>query len=170
MLCDKCQKNPATVRMQQFIHGKKTELNLCQECTFKLENLEMPISLENVFKGFLDQLQSKLFTGMGSVSSTPPQTAAKCARCGMTYDEFKTDGKLGCEECYQSFSKEVDSLLKSIQGSTRHEGKYPRRLGAGLKHKRKANELRVKLKIAIGEENYEEAARLRDEIRSLEVI
>jgi len=168
MLCQKCQKNPATVHMQQFIHGMKTELHLCQECTFKIENPEMAISFENIFKGFLDQLQLKYFGNVQNANVTP-MVAAPCSRCKMTYDEFKSGGKLGCETCYQSFSNEVSALLKNVQGSTRHEGKYPRRLGAGLRNKRQTDDLRASLKKAIEEENFEEAAKLRDEIRALEV-
>ena len=169
MLCVKCQKNPATVHIQQFmLNGAKTELHLCQECSFKLEGPEMPISFEHMFKGFLEQMGSKIFPGGVGVGSVLPKVPAPCTRCGMTYDEFKTGGKLGCDTCYQSFSNEVEALLKSVQGSTRHEGKYPRRLGANILHKRHADDLRTQLQKAISEENFEEAARLRDRIRALE--
>jgi protein arginine kinase activator len=174
MLCEKCQKNTASVHMQQFLNGQKVELHLCQECAFKIDNPEMMVSLENIFKGFLDQLNSKYSFSPGSSSGsiageTPVVRAAKsCSRCGMTFNKFKTGGRLGCDVCYQSFAKEVEVLLKNVQGSTHHEGKYPRRLGAGILSKRQISELRVNLKKAIEEENYEDAARLRDEIRALE--
>ena len=168
MLCVKCQKNPATVHIQQFmLNGVKTELHLCQECTFKLDNPEMLISFENMFKGFLEQMSSKIFP-VGGVGNMMPKTTAPCTRCGMTYDEFKAGGKLGCDICYQSFSKEVQALLKNVQGSVRHEGKYPRRLGADILSKRQADDLRAQLKKAIEDENFEEAAKLRDEIRALD--
>jgi len=169
MLCVKCQKNPATVHIQQFmLNGVKTELHLCQECTFKLDNPEMLISFENMFKGFLEQMGSKIFpmgAGNGSVTF---KAATPCIRCGMTYDEFKAGGKLGCEVCYKSFHNEVQALLKNVQGSTRHEGKYPRRLGAGILNKRQVSDLRAQLKKAVEDENFEEAAKLRDEIRALD--
>jgi protein arginine kinase activator len=177
MMCEKCQKNPASVHMQQFLHGEKVELHLCQECAFKLDNPEMLVSLENIFKGFLDQINSKYFPVAGGVQGAggvavgkqPVVRQAKsCSRCGMTFNKFKTGGRLGCDVCYDSFKKEVEVLLKNVQGSTHHEGKYPRRLGAGLLNKRHADELRANLKKAVAEENYEEAARLRDEIRAIE--
>lgn len=172
MFCEKCQKNQASVHMQQFLNGQKVELHLCQECAFKLDNPEMLVSLENIFKGFLDQLNTKYFANpaapgaAGQIKSMKPTKA--CSRCGMTFNKFKTGGRLGCDVCYQSFAKEVEVLLKNVQGSTRHEGKYPRRMGAGVINKRQVNELRSQLKKAVEEENYEEAARLRDEIRVLE--
>ncbi|MCL1862003.1 MAG: UvrB/UvrC motif-containing protein [Defluviitaleaceae bacterium] len=169
MVCEKCKKNPASVHMQQFTNGKKVELHLCQECAFKFDNPEMLVPLENIFKGFLDQINSKYLIPPGTSGKAPVVRPAKpCTRCGMTFNKFKTGGRLGCDVCYTSFAKEVEVLLKNVQGSTRHEGKYPRRMGAGLINKRQITELRASQKRAVEEENYEEAARLRDEIRVLE--
>jgi len=154
--------------MQQFLNGQKVELHLCQECAFKIDNPEMLVSLENIFKGFLDQLNTKYFTN-ATASGNPMRPPAKvCSRCGMTFDNFKTDGRLGCDICYVSFAKEVEVLLKNVQGSTRHDGKYPRRMGAGILNQRQVSELRSQLKKSVEEENFEEAARLRDEIKALE--
>jgi protein arginine kinase activator len=168
MMCEKCQKNHASVHMQQFINGQKVELHLCQECAFKIDNPEMLVSLENIFKGFLDQINTK-FSAQPMGNPAPVRSPVKaCSRCGMTFNKFKTGGRLGCDVCYQSFAQEVELLLKSVQGSTRHEGKYPRRMGAGILNKRQVTELRNALKAAIEAENYEEAARLRDEIKAIE--
>jgi protein arginine kinase activator len=157
--------------MQQFLNGQKVELHLCQECAFKIDNPEMLVSLESIFKGFLDQLNTKYFapgTAPGAKKHTVRPPAKVCSRCGMTFNKFKTGGRLGCDVCYISFAKEVEALLKNVQGSTRHEGKYPRRMGAGILNKRQVSELRAQLKKSVEDENYEEAARLRDEIRTLE--
>ncbi|MCL2500091.1 MAG: UvrB/UvrC motif-containing protein [Defluviitaleaceae bacterium] len=159
MLCEKCKKNTATVHMQQFIGGNKTEIHLCQSCSFKME---MPISFENIFQGFLTSLQSMTANRPTRIPTTP------CERCGMTYEQFKSAGKLGCEACYHTFAKEIEALFKNVQGSTRHEGKFPQRLGADLRARREADQLRRQLKEAVEAENYEDAARLRDQIRALE--
>jgi len=160
MLCEKCKKNTASVHMQQFIGGIKKEIHLCQECSFKME---MPISFENIFQGFLTSLQSM------TNKSRPAKAPAKpCARCGMTYEQFKSAGKLGCEACYQTFAKEVEALFKNVQGSTRHQGKFPTRMGADMRTRREADALRNRLKEAIEAENYEDAARIRDTLRALE--
>lgn len=162
MLCEKCKKNPATVHMQQFVHGVKKEMHLCQECSFKME---MPISLENIFQGFLDQMKH-MGHPYDKVQYKPQNLT--CTRCGMVFNEFKTNGKLGCDSCYQAFHKPVEALIKNVQGSTRHGGKFPQRSGVILLQKRQVEELRVGLKAAIELENFEEAARIRDEIKELE--
>ena len=167
MLCDKCKKNPATVHMQQFVMGKKAELHLCQECVFSFNVPDVPIALENVFKGFLEQMQSKIFPLNPQSANVMPTNA--CGNCGMTSEELKSGGKLGCRECYASFSDEVGAILKNVQSSTRHTGKFPKRLGKEILSLRHASDLRAKLNQAIAEENFELAAKLRDEIRALEV-
>ena len=162
MLCEKCQKNSATVHVQQYINGTKAELYLCQECSFKSE---MPISFENIFQGFLESIHS-----IKPQASHPKNRPTNpCSVCEMTYEQFKQSGKLGCEACYQAFHKEIESLFKTIHGSTKHEGKLPNRAGVLLRQKREVDRLRADLKNAVDEENFEEAARIRDEIRLLEV-
>ncbi|MCL2362662.1 MAG: UvrB/UvrC motif-containing protein [Defluviitaleaceae bacterium] len=195
MLCDNCKKNPSTVHLKGITNGMKAELHLCQECSngmanivnmempFNLENIlgnlggaDSPISLENIFKGILDSVQSM---GQGpqlpnaQINSQFKQILRNipgpCGVCGLSYDQFKTTGKLGCEGCYQSFPKEIVALFKNVQNSSRHEGKYPKRSGAQILQRREVDKLRTNLQQAVDEENYEEAARIRDQIRSLEV-
>jgi len=174
MLCEKCNKNPAVMHVQHFINGIKKEMHLCHECSFKLEN--MPISLENIFQGFLEQIKNFGQSGqIGQLSQTGEAKAFEpqkitCTRCGMAYNEFKSDGKLGCDSCYHAFQKPVELLIKNVQGSTRHSGKFPRRSGTEMLQQRQVKALRDSLKVAISEENFEEAARLRDEIRGLEGV
>ena len=181
MLCSKCNKNPATVHVQQYINNMKSELHLCQECSLNigadmLEHISDNISMETIFQGFLEQMQK--FTGVTSPphgnqnqNQAPPieKAIVACPKCTMTYEDFKASGKLGCATCYLSFARPVEALLKNVHGSTRHEGKYPQRSGAKIKQQLYVEELRANLKNAIAEENFEEAARLRDEIRILEV-
>ena len=172
MLCQECNKNTATIHMKGLVNGEMTEMHLCQECSFSIVEAEMPISLENIFKGILESVQS-----MGGVQATigqmPFPVARKapgpCKVCGLSYEQFKSGGKLGCEACYQAFPKEIIALFKNVQGSTHHEGKFPKRFGTQLRQQREVDKLRATLKQAIDEENFEEAARIRDQIREMEV-
>jgi protein arginine kinase activator len=175
MICDKCGKNTAGVKMQQFINGVKSELNLCQECVFKFDSPEMKSMLEGIMKSVMEQVGNmQLPPGFGlnalpvqaQPQATPPQQR-KCDKCGMTAEQFKAGGKMGCEACYAAFGREVHALLKTVQASRRHEGKFPRRMGVAIRTRHREDELRTALKAAIADENFEEAARLRDEIREL---
>jgi protein arginine kinase activator len=167
MLCEKCQKNQATVHLQQFVNGVKTEMHLCPACSLSLA--EMPISFENLFQGVLDSILSMSKPHAETDSKLAPPSGRKCPVCGITYEQFKSTGKLGCEECYRTFSGELETLLKNVQGSVRHEGKFPKRSGVAMRQKRETDRLKMMLKKAVEDENFEEAANLRDRIRSMEV-
>ena len=166
MLCEKCHQKQATVHMQQIVNGIKTEMHLCQDCSTQMDS---PVSIEALFNGLLG---SFLSMSSDKQSSHKPRVYYEpCGTCGMTYDDFKNSGgKFGCADCYQVFSRELEGILKNVQASTRHEGKFPKTFGVDMFQKREANRLRELMNKAIEDENFEEAARLRDEVRSLETV
>ena len=151
MICERCQQNTASVHLQQIINGKKTERHLCKECA---SQFEMPISLEQFFQGFL-----------GSIASSPNAAEVTCTECGFSHKKFKDTGRLGCKGCYSTFRDELTSLLKHLHGSSEHQGKFPKKAGAALMMKHRIETLRQQLAKAVESEEYEYAARLRDEIK-----
>jgi protein arginine kinase activator len=96
-------------------------------------------------------------------------TQAKCPDCGITFEEFKTKGRFGCPRDYEVFKDSIGPLLEKIHGTRRHTGRLPRGAGEGSRGDRLLR-LRRDLQNAVGAENYEEAARLRDEIRRVESV
>jgi len=161
MLCEKCLKRQATVHMQKNIYGQITEIHLCQDCAGQSDS---PLSFEQFLHGLLD-----VFGAIPeNVSSHKTEVKHRCSVCSLPYEDFKRTGKLGCSECYQAFRREMDPILKNIQGSNRHEGKYPSKAGTEMLNLRKIDNLKIELSKAIEEEHYENAARLRDQIRALE--
>lgn len=85
----------------------------------------------------------------------------------MTYTEFRKKGKFGCSNCYHSFSNLINPVIKSVHGSNLHVGKIPNRSGGKIILKKQIQLLEVKLKNAITNEEYEQAAKIRDTIREL---
>ena len=138
---------------QENINGKKAEYDLCEACANKMQLPD--------FSGFsLDPLwmTPKLFR----------EQETGCPVCGLTLREFSKGGKFGCGACYQAFSRQVPSLLQGIHGHTRHTGKIPKRSGKKLRVKTKLEELKAQMNQAVAEQNFELAAKLRDEIKGLE--
>jgi protein arginine kinase activator len=82
--------------------------------------------------------------------------------------EFRNTGRLGCPHDYQEFREELSPLLENIHGETRHCGKTPRRYPQNKQTQSELVQLRNRLKNAVSKEDYEEAARLRDQIKQLE--
>lgn len=173
MLCDNCKKNEANVKYTQIINGVKKEMNLCEECSQKLgisNNWSMPIDFSSFLGDFIGdytQAFSPLIQGA---------KVLKCNKCNRTYDDFISTGKFGCDNCYEVFSNNIDSLLKRVQGSNRYTGKRinftNKNIDSNNKEENKKDKIK-RLKIKINElvklEKYEEAAKVRDEIKKLEM-
>lgn len=92
----------------------------------------------------------------------------QCPGCGMYYSTFRETGHLGCAACYASFRQSLRPLLRRIHGEPRHLGKAPHRDGERFARRREMQRLHEELERAIGREDYERAAALRDSIRQLE--
>ena len=104
---------------------------------------------------------------LAAESGAAPKTRKRCPGCGRTYAAFKKTGKLGCSQCYDVFSDQLEQVLRSIHGDTRHKGKMPERFDARIDHGRRIVELQNELGRVIELEQYERAAEIRDEIAEL---
>jgi len=165
MQCEKCGTHSANVHLTQTINGETKDMYLCSACA---NDVGAGLSFGNLFQGFLESFFGAQ-TGFNyeNKPETPQAPALKCASCGLTYENFKKSGKLGCAECYKAFRGELSVIIKNIQGSNIHAGKVPKRGGESFIKQREIDMLKAKLKKAIESEEYEEAARIRDEIRTL---
>jgi protein arginine kinase activator len=164
MVCDVCGKNPATVHLTEIIDEQMNELHLCEECARKKSAaMEQQFGLSDLLAGLAN------FDKGGQ--SEEKEAASKCPSCGLSYKDFKKIGRLGCGDCYAAFKKYLSPLLKRIHGANIHYGKSPVRMLAKSSSGRKKpdlQDLRSRLQKAIESEAYEEAARLRDQIRELQ--
>ena len=161
MLCELCKQTQATVHLTEIINEQMTELHLCEACANqKGAQVESHFGLSDLLSGLADF----------SKTQEPEEVSTKaCPACGMTYDDFRKVGRLGCAECYPTFKRSLGSLLKRIHGSPIHIGKAPTRLIKPSKvAKADLLDLKRKLERAIEDEAFEEAARFRDQIRRLE--
>ena len=66
------------------------------------------------------------------------------------------------------FTVEALPLLENIHGETQHTGKFPKRAPDASQRQYQLIKLRNELRTAVEDEEYERAARLRDEISTLE--
>ena len=167
MLCQECQQKTANVHLTQMINGQKIELHLCETCAAKHSafgiNLAFPIqfSMHHLLSGLMQETASpKPEQGEKTDSLT-------CPFCGMTFDQFKRQGRFGCAQCYVTFGDHLPPLFRRIHGSNQHTGKIPLRAGQGLQRQYRLAELKQQLQQAISEEAFEHAAALRDEIKQL---
>ena len=92
-----------------------------------------------------------------------------CEICGIRFSGFRKHGLLGCPHDYDAFEEALRPLLeRTHEGAGQHVGKVPRRAGPDQKKMNALLRLRAQLKAAVVAEDYEEAAKLRDQIKDLE--
>ena len=117
---------------------------------------------------FTSRLLADLLLGLGAsqeIEQAAGGAELKCTRCGFTQADFKKAGRLGCPECYKTFSEPLEGLLKTMHKGTRHVGKVPESLRQNRDLSDRVKTLEKRLGKAIEDEDFEQAALLRDEIK-----
>lgn len=163
MKCQNCSK-PATLHITEIIKGEAHELHLCEEHARRYLKSE---SSEGSPSGTADMLAQQL-----AASTTAEELERldkqSCPVCGIAFYEFRNQGRLGCPNDYEVFKNELLPLLENIHSESTHCGKVPQRAPGATKRHSELLRLRNDLKRSVAEENYEEAAKLRDRIDKLE--
>ena len=160
MQCERCKNNVATVHLTEIVKSQKTEKHLCEQCA-KDEGytIKTHVSLQDLLTAFIS-----------AHDDAEEMAGVKCPDCGMTYVDFRSEGRLGCPNDYEVFREALDPLLEKIHGKVEHSGKLPSRAGESQRKQRDLMALRRQLRDAVDKEDYEAAARLRDEIKTMENI
>lgn len=183
MKCDKCSKE-ATVHEVTIKGGKQHEKHLCEQCA-AAEGFtpQVPTPLTSLLTQFITQQTAE---APKAAATQQPATTPTCPDCATTYNQFRQSGLLGCPTCYEAFEQQIGPLLaRAHEGGTHHVGKRPRHLAgqsrtsggsrsavaAGPDPKALAEQLATlkrTLAEAIAAEQYEKAAKIRDQIAHLE--
>jgi protein arginine kinase activator len=149
-----------------MVEGKPKELHLCEECAqaFLAPNEEEAAEVLPAMAGLLAQHLA--------VGETADQLARLdqrvCPVCGISFLEFRKQGRLGCPHDYVFFAEELEPLLMNIHDQTHHIGKAPKRQSSGADQQTQLIRLRREMKEAVAHERYEQASELRDKIREIE--
>jgi protein arginine kinase activator len=158
MLCQICHKNDATIHLTEITDGVRAEMHICEHCA-----TEQDISVNELLSNLLavqptdDEL------------SDPSELQLACPNCGFTLDQFRKEGLLGCAYDYEVFEKLLTPLIeKAHNGRTSHCGKVPSKAPKDTKSRMRLLKLRQQLETAVYKEDYELAAKLRDEIERVE--
>ncbi|MBI1344742.1 DNA helicase UvrBC [bacterium] len=158
--CGRCSK-PAVLHITEIRDGDVQALHLCESCAkdylnpTQAESEESPVEAPASVKAQLSD-------------TTSEADEQVCPSCGITFKEFRSQGRLGCAHDYVAFQDELLPLLENIHGEVQHVGKVPKRAPDASQFQFRLVKLRNRLKTAVDDELYEEAARLRDEIQQLE--
>lgn len=163
MKCDFCDKK-ASVFLTQLVEGQMKKVCLCESCA-----QERGVTDPTGFS-----LADLLLTGIPTKPQQQAQPFAggpatrRCPNCGFSIDDLRKVRRFGCSDCYTTFAEEVGQMLHGMHKGPTHIGKIPGGLVARQVLHKRLKDLRGRLDAAIASESYEDAARLRDEIKSLE--
>lgn len=177
MLCGICKTREAKIFYTEIINGEKNEQYLCEECAAKNTHFrirtpfsDQELSLGGLLSGLLEETVERQRSEPGEAGTA----ALSCPHCGMTYAEFRERGQFGCAGCYQSFGKVIARNIKNIHGADTHTGKRPKHMEGPTEPQpeeipelNELERLSMRLQQALEQENYEDAAVLRDQIRAL---
>lgn len=171
MICQECNQRPAALHFTKIVNGEKTEVNLCEKCAQEKGEMFM-------FTGGSGFTFNNLLAGLLNIDPTAQkqnqntfhqEEVLQCNRCSMTFPQFIKVGRFGCAHCYETFKEQLTPVLRRLHsGNWTHNGKIPKRIGGGIHLKKQVENLKTELKELIQQEEFEKAAMIRDEIRTLE--
>ena len=154
MICPVTGKECNKPRVYHFTESTENELraiDLCEECANIYLNQTVPS------KKLLDKVFQLIFTFMKQYQPGILGVSDKaCPSCGTMLSEVKQSGMLGCSNCQKFFGAELDYFFTQAQSSK--EEVIP---------SNPQDALNAELQKAIEEENYEKAARIRDQLKSI---
>ena len=159
MVCCVCKQKEATVHLTQIAGDKMQKVDLCEDCA-KEKGVNDPAGFS----------LADLLLGLGASQEMEEASGGselRCPHCGFSQADFKKAGRLGCAHCYETFAEGLEGLLKSMHKGTRHKGKMPSALRGSQDLREKMATIQKKLDKAVAEENFEQAAQLRDELKTV---
>ncbi len=185
MKCNVCKKREATIHIQEVVNNNIKTLHLCEECAraygLKTELMEVGFNVVDFFNNFsngqvsvVPKVENKI-PGFKKIDLTEEiffedEDMIYCPECGISYDQFLETGKAGCGYCYTAFKANVKSIFRRVHGKTLHIGKVPLRLEKPLKINRDIINLDNRLRLAVKNEKYSKAAKIRDKIKNLKEL
>jgi len=158
MLCQNCGKKEASTHIKRIINGETAETHLCVNCAAHL-------GYSDIFTGFGFNPGEFFGNLLVNGQSTPNEAQTlRCAGCASSFDDIARDGKVGCAQCYATFYDLLLPSLQRIHGKAAHTGKVPRKAGERALINGRIQQLKDALQKAVEQQDYEQAAKLRDEI------
>ncbi|MBQ9945581.1 MAG: UvrB/UvrC motif-containing protein [Clostridia bacterium] len=160
MLCQNCKRNDAGVHLKRIINGEAAEIHLCGTCAVALGIGDTAGSFSpfgGVQGGNLSHADTRRMSNKG----------IRCETCGFSFEDIARTGMPGCPDCYRVFAGKLRPTLVKLHGRAVFNGKGPSFADGQEASPDSLSELRERLEQAVREENFELAAVLRDEIRSL---
>ena len=160
MLCDECKTREAVYSVSVMVDDDMTTRHLCAECMARMN--------ANFAAGNIKNLLSSILSAItGTEIPEEPKEDVVCPRCSTTLSQFTKSGKLGCPTCYEAFREQLQPMLLQIHGRVQHAGRQPLATEDAQRTRSRQESLTRQMEQAVALEDFETAARLRDQIRAM---
>ncbi len=160
MLCEECRLREATYTISVMMGGESTTRHLCAECMAKMN--------ANIAAGNVKSLLSSILSAITGGGEAPAaRKDVVCPRCQTTLSQFTKTGRLGCPKCYEAFHEQLGPMLLQIHGRVQHAGRRPLQNEREQKARTRQEELTRQMAQAVAAEDFETAAKIRDELRAM---
>lgn len=169
MRCSFCKIKEAIIHIREYTESGVNKINLCLDCALERGFNENLSEINNFFKNII----KNIFSLTGKHDFIFPKelvkkySSLKCPSCKTSYEELVNEYKVGCPLCYSVFSQLIEYVIYKFNHSLNYKGKLPTYLKEVKKHRGTLLKLKKELKKSILDENYAEAALIRDKIRQL---
>jgi len=160
MLCEECKVNEASYTLSVMVGDEVKTRHLCGDCMAKMN---MNIASGNI-KSLLSSILSAI-TGNDTPAEQQPEVV--CPRCRTTLSQFTKSGHLGCPACYEAFHEQLQPMLLQIHGRVQHAGRRPLATEDAQRSRYRQEDLTRQMEQAIAVEDFETAARIRDQLKAL---
>jgi protein arginine kinase activator len=164
MQCQICQKRTATIHLTEIQEGVRTEMHICETCAS-----EQGIAAHSQMS--INELLSHLLAVQPADEEIfgPAEKEHVCPNCGFTLERLRKEGTLGCPLDYEAFEQTLLPVIeRAHNGKSTHCGKVPTHVPTETKKFMELSQLRQQLEEAVRDEDYERAARLRDQMKQFE--
>lgn len=157
-VCDCCGKRPAAFHLSLERRKAVTRQRLCAPCAEELGvntgSNRLPSSIPYICEPL--------------VMGEEQEVDRVCPECGTKLSAVAASGRVGCPSCYEAFEVDLAAILQSTEEMA-YRGRLPRRLARYRRLLMEGSSLRMELESALEDEDYEEAARLRDALNSIDL-
>lgn len=152
MKCEICHNAEAKTAIHKEVDGKMKELYVCLDCAHAASESKpkddtpiAEISFGNGAKGVLNfegitppkevvedifkHLLQPAMEASQEILANPTlfrEKGAPCPKCGMLPDDYKRIGRLGCDQCYKAFARQLGPVIRDMHPGVSHVGKVPR--------------------------------------------
>jgi protein arginine kinase activator len=150
-----CHKAEAVLHVKHAVDGVIQDMFICSACADAVKTDSGQELVDMIINGF-----DSVFDN----DSKPGASPRRCPECGMSTVDYEKQHRMGCAMCYEIFADELQPALDEMHGALKHIGKCPSREVA----RSEIEKLMRLLQTAVNNQNFEQAAELRDKIRELE--